>query len=165
VSNNYEDLAEFKKFSKLELPRLVRNQLETEFSLEEDLKCKLISTVQQCHELLFSEYDAARRPSQTPSADSITPSHYRAERGTADESRRSIPTRQVSDQLAPISRLLPPQRDFDSSSMQGGSNLATIVNEMVPTSTRTAATGKVSIYILMTSLQMTSHRIIRTAKP
>lgn len=105
----------------------MRNQLETEFSLEEDLKCKLLSTVQQCQELLFSEYDAARRPSQTPSADSVTPSHYQAERGTADESQRSFPTRQVSDQLAPTSRLLPPQPIFDSSSMQGGSNLATIV--------------------------------------
>jgi hypothetical protein len=127
VSNNCEDLAEFKKFSKLELPRLMRNQLETEYSLEEDLKCKLLSTVQQCHEFLFLEYDATRRPSQTPSADSVTPSHYQAERGTADESQRSFPARQASDQLAPISRLLPPQQIFDSSSMQGGSNLATIV--------------------------------------
>jgi hypothetical protein len=128
LSNNYEDLAEFKKYSRLELPRLMRNQLETEFSLDEDFKSRLLGTVQQCHELLFSEYHAARRPSQTPSADSVTPSQYQAEKATADESQRSFPTGQASDQLSPTPRLLP-QRILDSSSMQGVSDLPTIVEQ------------------------------------
>lgn len=36
----------------------MRNQLETEFNLEENLKSRLLSTVQQGHELLFSETGA-----------------------------------------------------------------------------------------------------------
>lgn len=104
----------------------MRNQLETEFNLEEDIKNRLLNTLQQCHELLFSEYDAARRPSETPSADSVTLSNHRAEEATADESQISFPAGQVSDQLAPTSRLLP-QRILDSSSMQYVSNLPTIV--------------------------------------
>jgi hypothetical protein len=106
----------------------VRNQLETEFNLGEDFKSRLLSTVQQCHELLFSEYDAARRPSQTPSADFVAPSHYQADKAMANESQRSFPAGQAIDQLAPTSRLLP-QRISDGSSMQGVSNLPTIVEQ------------------------------------
>jgi hypothetical protein len=126
MSNSHQDLAEFKKYSRLELPRLMRNRLETEFNLDEDFKSKLLSTLQQCYELLFSEYGAAHRPSQTPSADSVAPSHHQAEKTTADERQGSLSARQVIDQLAPTSRLLP-QRIPDGSSMQGVSNLPTIV--------------------------------------
>jgi hypothetical protein len=126
MSNNHQDLAEFKKYSILELPRLMRNQLETEFNLDEDFKSRLLGTLQYCHELLFSEYDAACRLSQKPSADSVAPSHYQAAKTTADESQRSFSTGQAIDQLAPTSRLLP-QRISDESPMQGVSNLPTIV--------------------------------------
>jgi hypothetical protein len=126
MSSTHQDLAEFKKYSRLELPRLMRNQLENEFNLDEDFKSRLLSTLQQCHELLFSEYDAARRLSQTPSADSVAPSHYQAEKTRANKSQRSFSAGQAIDQLAPTSRLLP-QRISDGSSMQGASNLLTIV--------------------------------------
>jgi hypothetical protein len=128
VWNNCKDLAEFKEYSRLELPRLMRNQLEAEFSLNEDFKSRLLMTLQQCHELLFSEYHAARRPSQTPSADSVAPSQYQAGETTTDKSQRSFPTGQASDQSAPTSQL-PSHRILDSSSMQGVSNLPTIVEQ------------------------------------
>lgn len=106
----------------------MNNILEAEFNFAEDIKNRLLIAMQECQESLFSEYDFARRQSQTSRADSEILSHYQAENAITDESQRPLPVGQAINQLTSSSQPLP-QPISNSSSIQDVGNFPTIVEE------------------------------------
>lgn len=110
-----QDLSEFEAFSRTELPRLVRRELENAIEaasqpIEETLKSQLIDIVRNCQAQLFPSYQQRRCASATPIlANAALPTMKREE---SQQSFTSAPRAEPS--IAALMMPPPPVQDLAS---------------------------------------------------